>query len=106
MTCTFFNQPWRERALKPGIQGLFAGKVGTFKGMRQLAHPDLEWLPGDSDVEDAIGAFADKYLPIYPATGKFPSWKIAKALEIVIDSIEDFNYFFRCSSSSKKTFRI
>lgn len=89
MSLTFFNQAWREREMRVGRQGLFAGKIGTFKGMRQLAHPELEWLPGDSDVEDAIGAFADKYLPIYPATGKFASWKIAKALEIVLDSLDE-----------------
>lgn len=89
MSLTFFNQAWREREMRIGRQGLFAGKIGTFKGMRQLAHPELEWLPGDSDIEDAIGAFADKYLPIYPSTGKFASWKIAKALEIVLDSLDE-----------------
>lgn len=93
MSLTFFNQAWREREMRVGRQGLFAGKIGNFKGVRQLAHPDLEWLPGDSDVEDAIEAFADKYLPIYPATAKFPSWKIAKALEIVIDSLEELPDF-------------
>ena len=93
ISLTFFNQAWREREMRVGRQGLFAGKIGTFKGKRQLAHPELEWLPGDSDVEDAIEAFADKYLPIYPATGKFPSWKIAKALEIVIDSIDQIEEF-------------
>mgnify|MGYP003335054272 FL=1 len=93
MSLTFFNQAWREKEMRVGRQGLFAGKIGTFKGMRQLAHPELEWLPGDSDVEDAIGAFADKYLPIYPATGKFASWKIAKALEIVLDSLDEVKDF-------------
>lgn len=93
MSLTFFNQAWREKEMRVGRQGLFAGKVGTFKGMRQLAHPELEWLPGDSDVEDAIESFADKYLPIYPATGKFASWKIAKALEIVLDSLDDVQDF-------------
>ena len=93
MSLTFFNQAWREKEMRVGRQGLFAGKIGTYKGMRQLAHPELEWLPGDSDVEDAIGAFADKYLPIYPATGKFASWKIAKALEIVLDSLDKVDDF-------------
>lgn len=93
MSLTFFNQAWREKEMRIGRQGLFAGKIGTFKGSRQLAHPELEWLPGDSDVEDAIESFADKYLPIYPATGKFPSWKIAKALEIVLDSLDQVEDF-------------
>jgi ATP-dependent DNA helicase RecG len=93
MSLTFFNQAWREKEMRIGRQGLFAGKIGTFKGSRQLAHPELEWLQGDSDVEDAIESFADKYLPIYPATGKFPSWKIAKALEIVLDSLDQVEDF-------------
>ena len=93
MSLTFFNQAWREREMRVGRQGLFAGKVGTFKGMRQLAHPDLEWLPGDSDVEDAIEAFADKYLPIYPATSKFASWKISRTLEIVLDTLDEVEDF-------------
>lgn len=93
MSLTFFNQAWREKEMRIGRQGLFAGKIGTFKGSRQLAHPELEWLPGDSDVEDAIESFADKFLPIYPATGKFPSWKIAKALEIVLDSLDQVEDF-------------
>ncbi|MGI9198689.1 MAG: ATP-dependent DNA helicase RecG [Candidatus Nanopelagicaceae bacterium] len=93
MSLTFFNQAWREREMRIGRQGLFAGKIGTFKGVRQLAHPELEWLPGDSDVEDAIEAFADRYIPIYPATAKFASWKIAKAIEIILDSIEEIPDF-------------
>ena len=31
---TFFNQPWREKDMKEGRSGLFAGKVGIFKGKR------------------------------------------------------------------------
>ena len=40
LSLTFFNQAWREKELKVGKQGLFAGKVGVFNGKRQLAHPD------------------------------------------------------------------
>ena len=104
MSLTFFNQAWREKEMRVGREGLFAGKIGTFKGMRQLAHPELEWLPGDSDVEDAIGAFADKYLPIYPATGKFASWKIAKALEIVLDSLDEVEDFLPAEIKSEHGF--
>ncbi|MFM1952643.1 MAG: hypothetical protein RJA33_1437, partial [Actinomycetota bacterium] len=40
LSLTFFNQAWRERELKVGSQGLFAGKVGVFNSKKQLAHPD------------------------------------------------------------------
>ena len=45
LVLTFFNQPWRERDLRPGRIGLFAGTVGVYRRHRQLAHPDYVLLP-------------------------------------------------------------
>lgn len=86
---TFFNQAWREKDLREGRQGLFAGKVGVFKGKRQLAHPDYLLIPDGDDVEAAIGDFAAKYLPVYPATAKLPSWKIAQCVRIALSALEE-----------------
>ena len=91
---TFFNQAWRERDLREGRQGLFAGKVGVFKGKRQLAHPDYLLIPDNdsldpSAVDAAIGDFAGRYLPVYPATAKMPSWKIAQCVRLALNSLED-----------------
>ena len=77
LSLTFFNQAWREKELKPGRPGLFAGKIGVFNGKRQLTHPDYEMVPDGSDVDSAVAQFAGKFLPIYAATAKLPSWKIA-----------------------------
>ena len=93
LSLTFFNQAWREREMRVGRQGLFAGKVGVFKGKRQLSHPDYELIADGSDVDSAIDQFAGKYLPLYPATAKLPSWKIAQCMELAIgalDEVEDF----------------
>ena len=68
MSLTFFNQAWREKELRVGRQGLFAGKVGVFNGKRQLAHPDYEMVPDGSDVDSAVADFAGKFLPVYPAS--------------------------------------
>jgi len=87
MGLTFFNQPWRERELHEGRSGLFAGKVGVFKGKRQLAHPDYLLIPEGDDVATAASEFAGKYLPVYPATGKLPSWKIAQCVDIALSSV-------------------
>jgi ATP-dependent DNA helicase RecG len=91
---TFFNQAWRERDLREGRQGLFAGKVGLFKGKRQLAHPDYLLIPdGDnlnSEIVDAaIGDFAGRFLPVYPATAKLPSWKIAQCVRLALNALEE-----------------
>ena len=89
MSLTFFNQAWREKELRVGRQGLFAGKVGVFNGKRQLAHPDYEMVPDGSDVDSAVADFAGKFLPVYPASSKLPSWKIAQCVKIAIDSLDE-----------------
>ena len=89
MSLTFFNQVWREKELKVGRTGMFAGKVGSFNGKRQLSHPEYELIPDGDDVDSAVSQFAGKFLPVYPATGKMPSWKIAKSVELVLDSLDD-----------------
>ena len=86
---TFFNQAWRTKDLREGREGLFAGKVGLFKGKRQLAHPDYLLIPDGENKEEAISDFAGKYLPVYPATKKLPSWKIAQCVRLAIDSLGD-----------------
>ncbi|CAB4331017.1 unannotated protein [freshwater metagenome] len=89
LSLTFFNQAWRERELKVGRQGLFAGKVGVFKGKRQLAHPDYELIADGGDVDSAVDDFAGKYLPVYPATAKLPSWKVAQCMTLAIDALDE-----------------
>ena len=93
LSLTFFNQGWREKELKAGRQGLFAGKVGVFNGKKQLAHPDYEMIPDGNDVDAAASSFAGKYLPVYPASAKMPSWKISKCVEMAIDSLDEVEDF-------------
>jgi ATP-dependent DNA helicase RecG len=89
MSLTFFNQAWREKELRVGRQGLFAGKVGVFNGKRQLAHPDYEMVADGSDVDSAVADFAGKFLPVYPASSKLPSWKIAQCVKLAIESLDE-----------------
>ena len=93
MSLTFFNQAWREKDLRVGRQGLFAGKVGVFNGKRQLAHPDYEMIPDGNDVDSAVAEFAGKYLPMYPASSKLPSWKIAQCINLSIDALDEIADF-------------
>lgn len=89
LTLTFFNQAWRERDLKVGMTGLFAGTVGAFKGKRQLTHPDYEILPDGQDVDSAADDFAGALLPVYPASAALPSWRIATSIKTVLDTLGD-----------------
>jgi ATP-dependent DNA helicase RecG len=92
LTLTFFNQAWRARELRPGVRGIFAGKVGDYRGARQLAHPDYELFEPDDENAPALdGAvakgWAEQPIPIYPATSTVASWQLAKAMGVVLDTL-------------------
>lgn len=104
LSLTFFNQAWREKDLKVGRQGLFAGKVGVFNNKKQLAHPDYEMIPDGSDVDSAVEGFAGKYLPVYPASAKMPSWKISQCAQLAIGSLEEIADFLPASIREKHNY--
>ncbi|MET1052415.1 MAG: ATP-dependent DNA helicase RecG [Mycetocola sp.] len=86
---TFFNQAWRAKELSPGVRGIFAGKVGDYKGALQLAHPDYELFEAAEQGTSAetARAWALTPIPIYPATASVASWQVAKAMAIVLDGL-------------------
>lgn len=94
LTLTFFNQQWRARELTPGKRGMFAGKVGEYRGSLQLAHPAYELFGADETPENAAEldaaaarAWATKPIAIYPATSSVNSWAIARVIELVLDGL-------------------
>ena len=88
VTLTFFNQAWRARDLRPGARGIFAGKVSSFRGGKQLAHPDYELFEDAPPTEESSKAWAQTPIPIYPATSTLASWQIQKAISTVLDQLE------------------
>ncbi|MFJ9040156.1 ATP-dependent DNA helicase RecG [Streptomyces sp. NPDC102406] len=80
-----------HKDLLPGTRAMFAGKVGVFNRKMQLAHPAYQLLSADSSEEAAetVGSWAGALLPIYPATAKLESWKIAKAVDLVLPSARE-----------------
>ena len=95
LTLTFFNQGWRAKDLHKGVRGIFAGKVGEYRGSRQLAHPDYELFGADGDDDgaphdsEAAKAWALTPIPIYPATSTVASWQVQKAIGIALDTLPD-----------------
>ncbi|MCU1557176.1 MAG: ATP-dependent helicase RecG [Microbacteriaceae bacterium] len=88
LTLTFFNQAWRSRELRPGVRGIFAGKVGDYRGTMQLAHPDYELFEADAAADDDTARkWAELPIPIYPATASVASWQLQKAIEVVLDTL-------------------
>ena len=88
LSLTFFNQAWRAKDLRPGVRGIFAGKVGDYRGSLQLAHPDYELFEADETRDaEAARAWAELPIPIYPATSTVASWQLQKAIAVVLDTL-------------------
>lgn len=94
LTLTFFNQAFRKDELLPGVRGIFAGKIGEYRGALQLTHPDYELfddpaVPGatGAEIDEAARRFLENLVPIYPATASMTSWQIQKAVAVVLDTL-------------------
>ena len=89
VTLTFFNQAWRQKELTPGARGMFAGKVGAYRGERQLAHPDYELFRDEDALAETGEEWAKRPIPLYPATSTLASWQIAKSVGVVLDVLDE-----------------
>lgn len=69
MKVTFFNQAWRARQLRSGMELLLFGKLETFRGRRQMTNP----------VVDLVGDRCGGIIPVYPASERagVSSWEVA-----------------------------
>ena len=89
LSLTFFGKSSgflrsHESRLVPGRTGLFSGTVQLYRGAPQLTHPDYWFL--DEDEESAEEAFerTARPSPIYPASTRIASWKVANAVGVVL----------------------
>jgi ATP-dependent DNA helicase RecG len=88
LTLVFFSKAAHAHAhrLIPGRRGMFSGKVSVFNRVRQLAHPDYQLLDGEDD-DEAVDAFANRLIPLYPAVKQITSWRIAQAVDTALNSL-------------------
>ena len=89
LTITFFNQPWRERELRVGDRGLFAGTISTYRDKRQLAHPQYLMLSTHSDqaAGEEVERFAGAIIPVYRTSKSIASWQIQSSVGLVLDTL-------------------
>jgi len=93
LTLMFFaNTGYYHKVLTPHMVYMFAGTVSTFRGRRQLVHPDCQPLPGaapNADLTPELASeFASELIPVYPASAKISSWAIAKSVRTVLGSLD------------------
>ncbi|MCU0270953.1 MAG: ATP-dependent DNA helicase RecG [Acidimicrobiales bacterium] len=60
LSVTFFNQPYRERQLRPGTEVVLFGKVELFRGRRQMTNP----------LVDLVGDRTGRIVAVYPQSEK------------------------------------
>ena len=77
-----------RRQLPIGASAMFSGQVSLYRGELQLTHPEYEPLDDSAD-ESLVQAHVNRPVPVYPATAKLPSWKIAKAVRMVLDPMNE-----------------
>ena len=87
---TFFNGYKAKTDLLQGRRALFSGKVTKFKGQLGLTNPDFQLLDDDpfSEGSQDPEKLAAMPIPVYPATSKLPSWKIQKAVQTLLETLD------------------
>ncbi|MBR8740525.1 ATP-dependent DNA helicase RecG [Nocardiopsis sp. MG754419] len=87
---TFFNRgSYHQTALIPGRLAMFSGRVSTFKGRRQLDHPEYVLLDEEGLDGEAARAYADEIIPVYPAVKGLDSATIARSIGVALDYAVD-----------------
>jgi ATP-dependent DNA helicase RecG len=82
---SFFNQHWRGRQLRAGQRGLFAGKVGSFRGQRQLVNPQTQLLDEEAGADETL---LTGLIPVYAASAAAPSWRVAAAIRYALEQVD------------------
>ncbi len=77
MQVVFFNQPWRERQLREGLQVALWGKAEVYRGGLQMTNP----------IVDLIGDRTGRIVAIYPQSEKaqLTTWEMAGWVEEALE---------------------
>jgi ATP-dependent DNA helicase RecG len=87
LAIVFFNQPWRVKQLEEGTEAILFGKVGEYRGTRQMVNPVVDVVAGMSPGRRTL-----RILPVYPASAKsgLTSWEIGNFVEEALSRAGEF----------------
>ena len=80
---TWFNQDWVARALQPGTEAFFYGRLSQFKGTLQMTAPRFELIRSGSEPFN-VG----RIIPIYPATADMSSDQLRRAMWETLEKVD------------------
>lgn len=91
ISVTWFNQQWVMRALSPGTEAFFYGKMREYRGRMQMSSPRFELLRTGKEPFN-VG----RIIPIYPATADLSSdqlrrlmWDALRTIGEVVDPVPE-----------------
>ncbi|MDR1078541.1 MAG: ATP-dependent DNA helicase RecG [Propionibacteriaceae bacterium] len=97
LDATFFGAPhlvkYWQKLLTSSDRGLFAGKLGWFKGQPQLVHPAFVMMTEDGLVGSAQNTRMARrvsrgsFIGLYPQTAKLPTWTIAECVDLALTGL-------------------
>jgi ATP-dependent DNA helicase RecG len=98
LDATFFGRPplihYWQTILSHSQRGIFAGKLGWFRGQPQLTHPAFVMITPEGFVGSAQNTkMAERvshsaFTGLYPQTAKLPTWTIAECVDLALGAIQ------------------
>ena len=84
-----FRKNWLKNQFAVGRLGLFCGELHYFSGVREIHHPEFEFINKNESLDDALSSNALEFgriLPVYPLTEGLTQKVFRKIFKAVVDN--------------------
>ncbi len=83
---------WQQRRMPVGVEGVFTGRVSSFRNEWQLTNPEMVMFNQPEEKTDSARIAAERLkglFPVYRATKGVESWDLQKAIAFALTVLED-----------------
>jgi ATP-dependent DNA helicase RecG len=77
----WFNMLWMRHRVRPGVRLRVQGRTERYRHVLRMVNPATEILADDREPPPR----GERLRPVYPASERMPSWRIARCVEAVLD---------------------
>ena len=84
-----YRKNWLKNQFVTGRLGLFCGELHYFAGVREIHHPEFEFISKNESLDDALSSTTldfGRILPVYPLTEGLTQKVIRKIFKAVVDN--------------------
>ncbi len=82
-----YRKNWLKNQFAPGRVALFSGEVRFFGGVREIHHPEYDFIEKNSKIDEIISSTTldfGRILPVYPLTEGLSQKAIRKLFKVVV----------------------